>query len=414
MRNLDDSVFANIFRWSSILLFSTIFLIVSSGNANALSQWARKYKVPCTMCHTSFPRLNYFGEKFMRNGFQWPGQEPDGGTEGKEVLTEDLSIDKVGNWLGARLSLTPLMFKTDDLKVNDDQENAFNLGNANWLQLFVGGAIFENVSIFIEQEFKGDKAHFSWYHLFFTNLYGTHVNFQVGKLSPVDFTPFSDRLRIWQKSDILNIKSSGGAGENSINIRSSRPGIQYYGYEGPLLWFAGVDNGKDSSDTGRDKNVWGGIRWEVTDETQSPFEGSSVGLHVYSGTDSKDVETDKKENDFMRYTLSGNLRYNEKYDIQAAYQLGKDDNYALSSVPSEAEFHGFTVTGAYWKDLWYFVLQYDQVDSDDIPAIEVKKISPSVWFFLRSNFKAGIAARFDVGNSGTKKNEAALQIRAMF
>ncbi|MEE9591896.1 MAG: hypothetical protein V3W26_05220, partial [Thermodesulfobacteriota bacterium] len=391
----------------------SLFLL-STKDAKALSQWARKYEVPCSMCHTSFPRLNHFGEKFMRNGFQWPEDEPDGDKTGKAELSEDLFIDKVGNWLGARVSFTPMNFKTNNLTVNGSLEDSFDIGNPNWLQLFVGGAIFKNVSIFIEQEFDSGSSKFSWFHLFFTNLADTYVNFQVGKLSPVDFSPFSDRLRIWQTSNILNIKSSGGSGENSVNIRQSRPGIQYYGYRGPLLWYAGIDNGVDDVDTGREKNYWGGVRLEVPDTGQSHFEGSSVGFHIYSGIDSATTSTARVENDFIRYTMAANGRYKENCDLQLTFQFGEDDNYDLATTAVKRDFQGFTITGAYWLYPWYMVLQYDQINSDDISSIEVNKISPSIWFFLRENFKAGIATRFDVSGGANEQHEAALQVRAMF
>ena len=129
-------------------------------------------------------------------------------------------------------------------------------------------------------------------------------------MSPVDFTPYSDRLRIWQKSDVLNVKSSAGQdSENSINIRQSRPGIQYYGYKGPLVWFAGLDNGNDSVDTDSGKNYWAGLRLEVPDTVKSRFMGSSVGFHYYEGTDTKNTAVSQVENDFRRYTTSANIRY---------------------------------------------------------------------------------------------------------
>lgn len=407
-------------KHSKLILKTFVFLFVGSlflllpQDAEAVSQWARKYKVDCTMCHTSFPRLNQFGERFMRNGFQMPEDEPDGDTEGKDKISNDLFIDKVGNWLGARLSLTPMLYKTNALTVDGEMEGSLNIGNPNWLQLFVAGTIFKNVSIFIEQEFEVDGSKFSWFHLFFTNLADTFVNFQVGNLSPVDFTPFPDRLRMWGKSDVLNIKSSGGKGENSVTIRQSRPGIQYYGYKGPLLWFAGIDNGKDASDLDRQKNYWAGLRAELPDSVKSNFEGSSVGFHYYSGTDTKNSATARIENEFRRYTFSANARYLDKFDIQATYQIGKDDNYTLDASPVATEFQGFTINGGYWAYPFYIVLQYDQITSDDLPGLEMKKLSPSVWLFTRENFKAGFAARFDVSDAEVKKHEFALQIRTMF
>lgn len=397
----------------AFLSLINLFLLLPQ-DAEAVSQWARKYQVDCTTCHASFPRLNHFGEKFMRNGFQWPDDEPDGDTAGKDKVSDNLFVDKVANWLGGRLSLTPLIYRTNDVTIDGEKENSLNIGNPNWLQLFVAGTIFKNVSIFIEQEFEEDGSKFSWFHLFLTNLADTYVNFQVGKLSPVDFTPFPDRLRMWQSSNVLNVKSSGGKGQNSVTIRQSRPGIQYYGYKGPLLWFAGIDNGKDSSDLDRQKNFWAGLRYDFLGKAMSQFEGSSVGFHYYSGTDTADSAKARIENDFSRYTFSANVRYKDNIDVQATYQIAKDDNYELAADPVETEFQGLTISGAYWSYPFYVVLQYDQITSDDIPGLETKKLSPSIWFFMRENFKAGLAVRFDVSDAEVKKHEYALQIRTMF
>lgn len=388
-------------------------------DASAVSQWSRKYKVECNTCHIAFPRLNYFGVQFMRNGFQWPGEPPDGDETGKEELSEDLFIDTVGNWLGARISLTPLKYKTNDRVRNGKLDDSFNLGNSNWLQFFVAGSIFKNVAVFIEQEFENDSAKFNWFHLTFTNLLGTYANLQVGKLSPVEFTSFSDRLRIWEKSNVLNIKSSGGDGENSVNVRSPRPGIQYYGYKGPLVWYAGVDNGKDANDTDKDKNVWGGLRLEVPETVNSRFLGSSVSYHYYNGRDTKGglgagASTSQIQNDFIRHTVAGNIRYRENFDFMAVYQFGRDDNYFLTAPRRKAKFNGYTLIGAYRDEDWWYVLQFDQIYSNQVKEIEVATLSPSVWYFLRDNFKAGITARLDVQGHDPETHEVAFELRTMF
>lgn len=404
-------------RFGSPVIFIWLLFLFFSAEAQALSQWARKYSVSCTTCHTSFPRLSSFGEKFMRNGFQWPGGEPDGSVTGKTTLSDALSIDQVGNWIGARISLTPLEYKTNSITENGKLEDSLDVGTPNWLQLFIAGSIFKNVSIFIEQEFVEGGAKFNWYHLAFTNLAGSYVNMQVGRLSPVDFSPFADRLRIGQKSDVLNLKSSAGKGESSIDIRSPRPGVQYYGYDGPFLWYAGVDNGAEASDTDRDKNYWVGLRLEVPSTVSDrwrEFEGSSIGYHYYAGTDTNNSDTVKVENDFRRHTAQANIRYLRDFDFMFAYQYGEDDNYDLAATAVKKAFTGFTAVGAYLTEPWYFVLQYDQIDSSDIPEIELQKLSPSVWFFLGENFKAGLAGRIDISGDTHEKHEVALQLRAMF
>ena len=346
----------NLIKFNGLLglIFTLIALLGIPETADAVSQFARKYKVECSACHTAFPRLNLFGEQFMRNGFQWPGDKPDGDKIGKEELSDEMFIDQVGNWLGARLSLTAVEYESNGLTKNGQPRDSLNFGNSNWLQLFVAGSIFKNVSIFIEQEFEESSSKFGFFSMFFTNLGGTYANLQVGKIVPVDFTPFSDHRRMWQKSDIMNIQSSGGAGENSVNIRSTRPGIQYYGYAGPVVWFGGLDNGKDFSDTDRAKNYWAGARLYVPFNMEGPLAGTSIGYHFYQGIDNG--ATALLENDFRRHTLSANVRYRNHYDLQFVYQFARDDNFGLTAVPTPLSFDGFTVTGSYWRDNWYAIL----------------------------------------------------------
>ncbi|MCH7650996.1 MAG: hypothetical protein IIA63_07540 [Nitrospinae bacterium] len=400
------------------LIFTFFVFLGIPETADAVSQFSRKYKVECSTCHTVFPRLNAFGEEFMFNGFQWPGEKSDGDKVGKEELSDDLFIDQVGNWLGARLSLTAVEYESNGLTKNGEDQNSLNFGNSNWLQFFVAGSIFKDVSIFIELEFEESGSKFSWFHLFFTNLAGTYANLQVGRLSPVDFTPVSDRLRIWQKSDIMNIKSSNGKGSNSVNIRSSRPGIQYYGYAGPVVWFGGLDNGKDFSDTDRAKNYWAGARLYVPFNKEGPFGGTSIGYHFYQGIDHGGVAATPDaslENDFTRHTLSANIRYSDHYDLQFVYQFARDDNFDLTPSPTPLSFDGFTVTGAYWRDNWYAILQYDQVNSGDISLVaEVNKLSPSLWYLFRNNFKLGLVGRVDLSGSGPDDHLLGVEIRTMF
>ena len=48
-------------------LCSAFFL---PGTAHAIPAFARKYNVPCSLCHVAFPKLNDFGNSFRENGYQ--------------------------------------------------------------------------------------------------------------------------------------------------------------------------------------------------------------------------------------------------------------------------------------------------------------------------------------------------------
>lgn len=181
------------------------------------------------------------------------------------------------------------------------------------------------------------------------------------------------------------------------------------------MWFAGIDNGKDSSSTTNEKNYWAGLKVEVPDTLSSALEGSSMSYHYYSGVDTTNTTVNQVTNNFQRHTVAANIRYNRDLDIQAVYQYGIDDNYDLSATAAvKKNFSGETIVGSYSTPTLYYVLQYDRIDSSDIPTIELEKLSPSVWYFIRENFKMGLTSTFDLGSYGPTKNSAALELRAMF
>ena len=63
-------------------LVGPVFLVlVFAEPLFATAQWSRKYKTPCTTCHTVFPRLNWYGEQFKWNGYQDPDQDEADGDE---------------------------------------------------------------------------------------------------------------------------------------------------------------------------------------------------------------------------------------------------------------------------------------------------------------------------------------------
>lgn len=50
-------------------------LVVAPRTADAIPAFARKYGFDCSMCHSSYPRLNDLGARFRDNGYRLPGLE---------------------------------------------------------------------------------------------------------------------------------------------------------------------------------------------------------------------------------------------------------------------------------------------------------------------------------------------------
>lgn len=409
----------------SLVVATLLVILAVPTKSEATSQWARKYKVSCTTCHSAFPRLNYYGERFMRNGYQAPDNaEADGNTLGKKEISEDLSIDQLQNIFGIRLSVTPLRAQTNRLEVNSELKSETTIGGVDWYQFFIAGSIAKNFSIFVESENDGHSMHYSWYHLGIHNVGGSSLlNFQVGQLSPLDFTSYSNRLRQIGsvKADVFGIKTSNGLGEDPYNSSSSRPGIMWYGVEGPVVVSAGLSNGPSATDVNDQMHYWGAVRLEVPETSDSPWVGSNVSFWYYTGTDAVDTKTAQKTNDFNRNSIQGNLRYDD-WDLQVAYLTVTEDNYGLAAAADpqiEQTYGGLVVQLGYRTGPWFGSVLYDDVTYDDEGLIgkERSHITPSLSYFFRANVRAEAHVRIDntdETDTYVRSNDFRLNIRTMF
>lgn len=59
----------------AIALAAAALLALRPGPAGAVPVFARKYGLNCTNCHSGFPRLNDWGQRFRANGYRLPGRE---------------------------------------------------------------------------------------------------------------------------------------------------------------------------------------------------------------------------------------------------------------------------------------------------------------------------------------------------
>ncbi|MBI2915680.1 MAG: hypothetical protein HYY07_02335 [Elusimicrobia bacterium] len=395
--------------------------------AQAVAQFSRKFGMNCNTCHTVFPRLTYFGEKFMRNGFQIPGSE-DGDDVGKTKSSDKLFFDQLGNYFGVRLSVTPLAVKANTLTKNGNKVEEFTVGNPDWMQFFVAGSIFKNVSIFIENEVNGNTDNtikINWFYLGFHNLlgFGNMANVRVGKLPPLHWTSASGRLPMLPpvKQQVLTqVTSSNNGGDDSVPITNAQQALEFYGYRGPVLYALGLSDGKSqSADKNQDKNYWGVLR---LDQTEGAAEGSSVSLFGYKGVDTKDLSTVKKTNNFFRIAPSANLRLGN-LDIIGSFAYGEDDNWTItfSSKAVRNVFRGAVGQIGYLiSPEWYTVVQYDVVDSPTSRSIDFNRVSPSIWYTPRENMRIGLIGRIDLqtteGNASHTKelHEILVNIRTMF
>jgi len=313
---------------ATLVIFAFGCIMVQS-EALAISGFARKYGLSCNTCHSvSFPRLNYFGEKFMRNGFQLPGGQ-DGSKTGKKAIAKDLSLDeKLGNMVGFRGKVRIF----EDQQVNaesDDTPSTF--GSTIFGAFFAAGTAAENMPYWAEFETNTANGETELHNFFIglTNIGGySAANVRVGAFTPTEWTSFSD-----QKRSLDAPGSHPGAfrpgkfsktGTSPYNLRTTT-GIEYFGYTGPAFWAVGVadkmgGNYHASHDTDNTKDAYIVLRGEAP---SGPAKGSSVSFLAYRANNGATSDS-TTVGEFTVYDVSANLRAGGIIDLFGAYVWDSD------------------------------------------------------------------------------------------
>jgi hypothetical protein len=157
--------------------------------ASALPVFARKYGYQCTMCHSQFPRLNDFGQRYRQNGYQLPGKESEERTTTASPAPFALRTSAGANY--------------DKFKNPTASDKEIKQFQVNGLDLFSAGVIAKNISYLaaylppieaargtVTQDGALEAANVVFAHLFST----TWVNLRVGRFEPA-YVAFSDKRR---------------------------------------------------------------------------------------------------------------------------------------------------------------------------------------------------------------------------
>ena len=337
----------------------------------------------------------------MRAGYTIPDMatSSDGAKSKKRLVMESVS-----DYFGVRLNLDAVSWA--DGGAGDDK---VDFGNDNWTQFFIMGPIADEFSFFTEIQIDTHGTHHSWWKL------GWHpskkFNLVMGNQSPVDHSAFSNRLRILPavKSAAYGLKVSDGDGVNSVNASSARPGIQIHGnLTDDLVYYTGISNGRglDSDMT----NIWGGLRYYIP--TDGAFEGSSVSLTHYSGSD-LDAATETIENDYDWLMPAVNLRYNG-FDLQVYGRMVTEDNRAFDPTPGvmSEDYDGWGATAGWMlkEGLFQPAIQYDKIDGSPVTA-EVETLLGAISYFPRDNLRVAL---YYVSDQVGDADKAFINLRMMF
>lgn len=107
--------------------------VICSGTAEAIPAWSRQYEKACSSCHTAWPQLNKQGREFKENGYRMADEV------GKNVEYDSFPV--------AAVLISRPYDKADS---NEDAQSRM----LHELELFVGGAIGDQFSGFVEFEYE--------------------------------------------------------------------------------------------------------------------------------------------------------------------------------------------------------------------------------------------------------------------
>jgi len=169
----------------AVLLLVLIALpLVIPSPGQAIPAFARKYGFNCMMCHTAYPKLNDWGQRYRDNGYQLPGQE------GKEKNVFD--------------SPTPLALRTGTgyngySAKPKDADSYMTTGGFGLmgLDLLAAGVLHKNISVLVIYTPRIDEP-FADYtgtseaqpgalesaSIIFSNIVPSMLNLRVGRFEP--------------------------------------------------------------------------------------------------------------------------------------------------------------------------------------------------------------------------------------
>jgi hypothetical protein len=252
--------------FSSLLLLVIGVAIALPQEASAIPVFARKYGFNCTMCHSNFPRLNDFGQRYRSNGYRLMDRE----SQDQTVLE----------------SPAPVAFRTSagysDLKYNEAAGQA-DVSDfvMNGLDLLSAGLLARNISYFMvytpqiaaARGVTGQDGSLEMASIVFSDLgCSSWLNVRVGRFEPA-YVPFSVKRQLSVSPvEVYDVAFSGGPA-----FSETQSGIELSGHGAlPFRYAAGiVDGSATNQSVDSPSDVYGRVSCLL-----GPGEGQTAGQRI--------------------------------------------------------------------------------------------------------------------------------------
>jgi hypothetical protein len=257
-----------------ILLVLIALPLVIPTSGQAIPAFARKYGFNCMMCHTAYPKLNDWGQRYRDNGYQLPGQA------GKEKTMFD--------------SNTPIALRTAtgfngySVKPNKDASSLTTGGfGLKGLDLLAAGVMHKNISVLVIYTPRIDEP-FADYtgtsasqpgalesaSIIFSNILPGALNLRVGRFEPAYHMISSKRsYYLLQPYEVYGF----APGSDGFVFDDNQIGVEATGrWRKGLKYGAGIVNGTGARpDNNKFKDVY-----LTLSQTIGPGDGQSAGQRI--------------------------------------------------------------------------------------------------------------------------------------
>jgi len=315
-------------HFTTLVVFGALVLLGAVRPASAIPVFARKYGFNCTMCHSTFPRLNDFGQRYRANGYQLPGRERDD----KTILESPVP-------LAMRTTFGYTYDSFDNVAGADD----VSLFRVEGLDLLSGGLLGRNIGYFTiytpeigdSNWVEGQPGTLEMANVMFSNLCSTKLNVRLGRFEPA-YVPFSVKRNLSRSPyEIYEFAFPGGPPFSDTQVGIELTGYCNKGYSYALGWLDGSET-NDSDDTPSD--VYFRLA-KVFGQGEGQTAGQRLGFTGYFGRAKPDgAPAGASREGFDRFGVDLALNHDE-WNLGAQVLWGCDDA-ALWGTPTDVDFSG--------------------------------------------------------------------------
>lgn len=326
-------------RKLSVPALLAIIMFFASGMGFSMPNFARKYDMACTQCHTTIPRLNKLGFQFRKAGFRDPAEI---GTDSKATL---------GDVFTARIQARYDLNRRDD----NGTKTTINKLTLHEVTLYpLSGSFGKHysslmeLSILNEASVEIENAYFRYTtgkeDAFFSVRFGIFHPFEGYGASD---RPYSINRPLFQGQAASQTGSTfftpWGFDESGIEAAYVNKGLSISGTifngivvkddEGAFKAFPAAGGALQKLTSLKNKNA---KDYQLFVNEMLKDDGSGVSLYLYRGTTDLPIPGTPADefssstsfgNDFYRVAFYGSYMLMPKLGVQAAYQYGNDHYY---------------------------------------------------------------------------------------